>query len=92
MMAYIPTATDKFFARSIVSLIKDGGLWALPDSGMAFNVFHDKARDNGFAGVGPLGRLVLCAGPCDDELFDKTREVFALVGYAVVRGAPLVVG
>lgn len=79
-MPYVPTASDEFFARSIVSLIKDGGLWALPASAMSFRVYH------GAGGDGP--RLVLQPGPCDDELFERSRAVFGRVGYSVVKCSP----
>ena len=74
---YKPTETDKVFARWVVSHIKDGGIWGLPINGAAFRVYHNPA------GVGG-GRLVLVDDFCDDELFSRTKAVFATIGYSVV--------
>jgi hypothetical protein len=58
------------WARSIVRLIKDGGMWAVPMNSSAYRFDH-KAK-----------RLTLVLGPKDD-LFDRTCAVFELLGYEV---------
>ena len=76
--SYRPTEVDRKFAEWIVGHVKDGGLWAVPINGAGFRVHHNAG--------GKGGRLVLVDDDeCDDELFSRTKAVFALVGYSVFR-------
>lgn len=60
------------WCRNLVSVIADGGLWAVPRSNL---VFRANKTDK---------TLTLVAGdPCDDDVVES-RNVFALIGWRVL--------
>ena len=57
------------WARNMIGLVRDGGVWALPVNRTAYRFDHVHQT------------LTLVAGPIDEH-FDRTRAVFGLLGYA----------
>lgn len=59
------------WASNMASSVRSGGVWLVPVNGTAYRFDHAAKR------------LTLVFGP-EDDLFDRTRAVFALLGYQVV--------
>jgi hypothetical protein len=60
------------WCRNLVRILKDGGVWGIPRSGVSFRV--DKTGQ----------RLILVVGKETDEDFLATRRVFKQIGWDVV--------
>jgi hypothetical protein len=60
------------WCRQLVDTIRDGGVWGIPRSGLAFRVDHKNKR------------LVLSAGEKEHGDFYATQHHFSFIGWAVV--------
>lgn len=64
------------WCRNLVRILKDGGVWGIPRSGVTFKV--DKQNQ----------RLVLVVGTAKDDDFLATKRVFKQIGWDVVAEEP----
>lgn len=60
------------WCRQHLALIKDGGVWGIPRSGLIFRVDHNQRK------------LVLTAGSKNDDDFAATKHVFSFIGWDVI--------
>ena len=80
-----PSASDLAWARRLVSLLKEGGVWKIPDTGQRFQFFHTK-KEIVFLGGEMKMKLVGSGRPrLDRWLFDRTVLCFNAIGYKVVE-------
>ncbi|MCK9458594.1 MAG: hypothetical protein M0R80_03060 [Proteobacteria bacterium] len=69
-----PSPSDITWGRRIVSLLKEGGIWKIPDTGQRFQFFHTKKE------------ILFLGGEMKDRwLFDRTVLCFNAIGYRVVE-------
>lgn len=64
-------STHDEWCHSLLSSIKDGGVWGIPRSGLVFRVDHSSKS------------LTLVSGSRDDEDFAATATAFGRVGWSV---------
>ena len=60
------------WCRNLTQTLKDGGVWGIPRSGIAFKI--DKKNQ----------RLILVTGTETDEDYIATKRVFAQIGWTVI--------
>ena len=61
------------YCRNLTALIKDGGTWGIPRSGLVFQFFHATQT------------MRLVAGDAGDPDFAATREEFWKIGWRVLE-------
>jgi hypothetical protein len=67
---WTPSEFDKRWAEQMVSVLRDGAVWALPGNSTVYKISKERKT------------LALVEGP-KDYLFDRTVATFAAVGYTV---------
>ncbi|NDD52710.1 hypothetical protein EBZ39_02320 [bacterium] len=65
------------WCRSLIDSIKDGGVWCIPRSQIAFRIDKKKKQLKWIAGTG--------GGGFDDPDVIATRHVFSFLGWEVVK-------
>jgi len=77
MIAFIkeewePEAKDIAWAKNLVGMMNDGGVWGAPDSGQVFQFHHD------------LKEIHLIKGDPNHIWFEQSKICFKKVGYTVL--------
>jgi len=73
---YQPRPEDIVFVTAIVDMLKDGGIWGVPCTGMAYQI--DKAKKT----MTLIGRMDEVEGQMN--MHEMNREVFREIGYTVI--------
>lgn len=60
------------WCRQLVRVLRDGGVWGIPRSNIAFRVDQKNKQ------------LVLTVGDASDDDFKATKHVFSFIGWSVV--------
>jgi hypothetical protein len=71
MSDYIPTREDTAWAEGLTRMLRDGGIWGYPDALLTYRIDHENKE------------LLLYFGDPDHPMHERTRIVFAEIGYTV---------